>query len=109
MQLLVLGNGIGLDIFADRFIDIALTELGITPAGPMPNQLVGERARYPRKQQIPDRVLQNRSVTNLEDVTNVAGISSWTRLRKAHVANAPGRLNEVFSGNFGIGLPGNAM
>jgi len=40
MKLRVLAIGSGSNIFTNRFIDVALTELGITPAGPMPNSTV---------------------------------------------------------------------
>ncbi len=42
MKALVLGDDVGLDEVGHRFVDVALGELGVAPAGAVADELVGE-------------------------------------------------------------------
>ncbi len=109
MQLLIRGNLVRLDILGHRFVYIALAQLTVTKAGAVADQLVGKRAADPGKQEIPHRVLQDRSVADLENVVQVGLVTAGPRLGEGHIAHAPGHLGQMLAGHLGIRLPGDAV
>src|SRR6516165_8086127 len=46
---------------------------------------------------------------DLEDVADIRLVASRPRFCEGHIADAPCRLDEVFTGDFGIGMPADAV
>src|SRR5262249_23761627 len=83
-------------------------ELGIAHVA-MADQLVSTRATDTRKNKVPNRVFQNRAVTDLEQVPDIGLVAAGARPGKRHVTNPARDFNQFFGGNLRIGLPGNAV
>jgi hypothetical protein len=66
---------------------------------------VRQAAAHPREKQVEDRVLEHRAVSNLEDVPDVGFIAAGPRFLKRHVADAPGRLDQLLAADLGVGRP----
>ena len=109
MQFRIVGDAIGLDVLGNRFIDIALRQLTIPETGPMSNQFMRQRSRNAGEEQIPDRVLKDGAMPDFEDMAEVRLVAAGPRLGERHIADASGGLDQMFAGDFGVGLPGDAM
>src|SRR5262249_12236755 len=109
MELRIGGNGIRFHIFGHGFIHIALTELRVTPAGPVANELMRERAAHSGKDEIPNRVLQYRAMAHLQAMVQVSLTPTGPRTGKAHVADSTGHFRQLFARYRGIRLPTGAV
>ena len=105
MQLGIGGDDLGLDERAFRLVDEPLAQLRKTKARPVPHQLVRQAAAHAGEEQAEDRVLEHRAVADLEDMADVGLVAARARLLKRHVAHAPGRLDQLFAADLGVGRP----
>src|SRR3989304_4043485 len=104
VQPLVLGDDGGLDIVRHRFVDVALRELGVAPAGAVADQLVGEGAGDAGDDEVPDGVLQHGAVLLADDVADVLRVG-LAPLPEREVAEPPARLGELFAAHLRVRLP----
>ena len=109
MGLRMIGDAVWFDIFGHRLVHIALAQLRITHPRPMTNQLMSERPAHASDEKIPDRMLQDGTVTYFQDMLDIGLVATGPWLGKTHVTNTAGNLHQVLTSNLGIGLPGNAM
>src|SRR5581483_3419680 len=109
VQVGVTGDGVGLDILGDGFIDVTLAKLRVPEAGAVPDQLVSQAAADAGEEEVPDRVLEHRAVADLEDVVDVCLVAAGPRFGEAHVADTARRLDEGLAGDFRVGLPADAV
>ena len=105
VQLGVGGDDLGLDERAFRLIDEPLAQLRKPKARPMPHQLVRQAAAHTGEEQAEDRMLEHRAVPDLEDMANISLVAPRPRFLKRHVANPPGRLDQLFAADLGVGRP----
>ena len=105
VQLGVGGDDLGLDERAFRLIDEPLAQLREAKARPVPHQLVRQAAAHAGEEQVEDRMFEHRAVPDLEDMANVGLVAARPRLLKRHVADAPGRFDQLFAADLGVGRP----
>jgi hypothetical protein len=72
----VVANALRLDVLGHGLVHVPLTQLGVRPAGPVAHEFMGTAPRDTRKDEIPDRVLQDRPVTDFEDVLEVSLVTA---------------------------------
>src|SRR5579875_3075169 len=109
VQLRIAGNRIRLDILGDGLIDVALAQLRISPSGPVADQLMGQRSAASGEHEIPDRMFQNRAVSDFQNMVQVGFIAAGARPGETHVTDAPRHFDQMFAGAVRIGLPTDAM
>ena len=105
VQLGIVGDDVGLDERAFRLVDEPLAQLRKAEAGPVPDQFVRQAAADAGEEQVEHRVFQHGAVADFEDMADVGLVASGPRLGERHVADAPGRLDQLLAGDLGVGRP----
>ena len=75
-------------------VHVALRELGVAPAGPVPNQLMAAGARDPLDEHDVGGMLEDRAVALAQDVPQVLGGGSPGGIVLAHVAEPTSELGD---------------
>src|SRR5262249_41681145 len=75
----------------------------------MANQLVSAGSANPREEKVPNRMLEHRAVADFHDVIEIGAIAARPGFSERHVADAAGDLGQIFAGDFGVGLPTDAV
>ena len=65
--------------------------------------------RYPGENEVPDRVFEDRAVADFENVVQVRLVAAGPRSGERHVTDAPRHLDQLLAGDFGVGLPADAV
>ena len=105
VQLRVVRDDLGLDHRGVALGHVALGELAVGEV-PVPDQLVGERARHAGEVEAHRAVLEHREVPDLEDVPQVPRVGGGARVRLAPrlVAGPAGELGQRLAA-VGVGAP----
>jgi hypothetical protein len=102
MALRVVCNYVRFDILGNGLIHIALAKLRVSKATAVADEFVSQTTRYAGEYKVPDGVLQDRAVPDLQNVVQVGLVSTGPRPGERHVTESSGDLGQLLSRHLGV-------